>query len=310
MPDVNKLDSLKNLVREWLESIRQSELERWARLLPGLNLEIFQRKLNKLESLDELQGLLDEIQLHELFQKYFHMPGTVVFEKQLEFIIHLCEHEQAKQKHQGHQESQKQGRSKLRAALAKTHWQRLNVLKEIHLYGQSKNAKHAEEVSSLEQKLEQKDQLLEEKQQKVEELQQQNQLLQQQLLEQKSGKAEAGPEDCSSRLELLKQDILKKAALGPEEGGFKLGIGSSKFEIPLIDGVLAKVPERVFKLFNCIESRDHKSLEEKSQEIEKILATATDDHQSGVLFWGRTQPDTNKFLQSLKGKMDSASPSM
>ncbi|APS58285.1 hypothetical protein [Piscirickettsia salmonis] len=306
MPDVyNKLDSLKNLVQKWLNSIHKSELERRARLIPGLlnNLEIFQGKLENLSSLDDLQEFLDEMQRHELLQKYFDMPGCVVFEKQLEFCINICEHEQTKQKHQGHQEhqeSQKQSGSKLRAERTKIHSLRLKLLEAISSH---KHVKSKENISLLEAELEQKDQLLEEKQRKVEELQQQ-------LLEQKSEKAEAGPEDCSSRLELLKQDILKKAALGPEEGGFKLGIGSSKFEIPLIDGVLAKVPERVFKLFNCIESRDHRNLEEKLQEVEKILATVKGDHQSGVLFWGRTQPDTNKFLQSLKGKMDSASPSM
>ncbi|AKP74566.1 hypothetical protein Psal006b_00822 [Piscirickettsia salmonis] len=97
------------------------------------------------------------------------------------------------------------------------------------------------------------------------------------------------------RLQAIKAAILAKA----RENKFQFGFGFSYTKHSIDDdGITYKVPRRIELIFNTI--NDHQiSASEKLNKIKEIQRAAP-DYQSGILFLGRTQQDTNDFICGLQ----------
>ncbi|MGJ3495464.1 hypothetical protein ACR9PT_12960, partial [Piscirickettsia salmonis] len=95
------------------------------------------------------------------------------------------------------------------------------------------------------------------------------------------------------RLQAIKAAILAKA----RENKFQFGFGYTKHSIDC-DGITYKVPRRIKIIFNTIND-EQISTSEKLNKIKEIQRAAP-DYQSGILFLGRTQQDTNDFICGLQ----------
>ncbi|WP_155079680.1 hypothetical protein [Piscirickettsia salmonis] len=94
-------------------------------------------------------------------------------------------------------------------------------------------------------------------------------------------------------LEGIREAILKQL----NEGGFELGCGGSRYALKQ-GASFVQVPKRVADIMRIIEGNSG-TLDEKLNEIKAIKVAALSCRSSFLLFFGRTQSSTNRFIANL-----------